>query len=247
MNVYVLKYIYSQSQFTSYQGEVATDAESIVAVYTSESLAKKRKEELEYENQDWVGAGECWYTVETWPLTEEKANIYPKITDNIIIHCDTVSEALMLQYIAKEQGCDYLDAFGTISEDGNTYHFRTIDNSLHCCDVTDAGQKFFKTYEPDIIEFHKFFFGTSRKKMKQYGYEFKGMYGMTKERALTLFPQLNVPFFQLYDDGTDTEINNFEEIKSSGGLFGILKEDFENYVSGLYKKLTIEAPTPVMQ
>lgn len=162
-------------------------------------------------------------------------SLYPNITDNLMIQCETVSEAILLRYIAKEQGYSEESgtSFGSISEHGNIYHFfRRTDNSLTCCDVTGATLNFIETYGP-AVPFDEFFFDVSYDEMVEYGYDWQGMYGMTKERALALYDEDFLPVYKLYDDGTEAMVYDIEEIKHFDGFFGIDIEDFERYVDRL--------------
>ena len=63
--------------------------------------------------------------------------------------------------------------------------------------------------------------------MEEYGYTWKEMLPLTKETALELFDH-DLPVYQLHEDGSETLINEKEQITEHEGIFGIEKKDWEN-------------------
>ena len=65
--------------------------------------------------------------------------------------------------------------------------------------------------------------------MHDYGYKWEEMLPLTKEKAAELFKE-DVVVYQLHVDGSETVIEDVEELEGHGGLFGIEKGDWERYV-----------------
>ena len=65
--------------------------------------------------------------------------------------------------------------------------------------------------------------------MHDYGYKWEEMLPLTKEKAAELFKE-DVAVYQLHVDGSETVIEDMEELEEHGGLFGIEKGDWERYV-----------------
>ena len=65
--------------------------------------------------------------------------------------------------------------------------------------------------------------------MHDYGYKWEEMLPLTKEKAAELFKE-DVTVYQLHVDGSETVIEDVEELEGHGGLFGIEKGDWERYV-----------------
>lgn len=62
--------------------------------------------------------------------------------------------------------------------------------------------------------------------MKDYGYTWNGMYPLSRKKALELFDN-NLPIYKLYNDGTEADIDERNEILEYSGMFGIEKHDWE--------------------
>ena len=63
--------------------------------------------------------------------------------------------------------------------------------------------------------------------MHEYGYTWEEMLPLTKEAALELFDR-DLPVYQLHKDGSETLIDDKEQITGHEGIFGIEKSDWEN-------------------
>ena len=63
--------------------------------------------------------------------------------------------------------------------------------------------------------------------MHEYGYTWEEILPLTKETALELFDR-DLPVYQLHKDGSETLIEDKEQITEHGGIFGIEKSDWEN-------------------
>ena len=63
--------------------------------------------------------------------------------------------------------------------------------------------------------------------MHEYGYTWEEMLPLTKETALELFDR-DLPVYQLHKDGSETLIEDKEQITEHEGIFGIEKSDWEN-------------------
>ena len=65
--------------------------------------------------------------------------------------------------------------------------------------------------------------------MHEYGYTWAEILPLTKERALELFDH-DLPIYRLYEDGSEGSIDDRSEVMEYGGMFGIEKGDWEEYV-----------------
>lgn len=65
--------------------------------------------------------------------------------------------------------------------------------------------------------------------MHEYGYTWAEMLPLTQERALELFDH-DLPVYRLYEDGSEAAIEDRAEIMEHRGMFGIEKDDWEQYV-----------------
>lgn len=65
--------------------------------------------------------------------------------------------------------------------------------------------------------------------MHDYGYKWEKMLPLTKEKAAELF-QEDVAVYQLHVDGSETVIEDMEELEGHGGLFGVEKDDWNAYL-----------------
>ena len=63
--------------------------------------------------------------------------------------------------------------------------------------------------------------------MHEYGYTWEEILPLTKETALELFDR-DLPVYQLHKDGSETLIEDKEQIMGHDGIFGIEKSDWEN-------------------
>ena len=63
--------------------------------------------------------------------------------------------------------------------------------------------------------------------MHEYGYTWEEMLPLTKETALELFDS-DLAVYQLHKDGSETLIDDKEQITGHEGIFGIEKSDWEN-------------------
>ena len=63
--------------------------------------------------------------------------------------------------------------------------------------------------------------------MHEYGYTWEEILPLTKETALELFDR-DLPVYQLHKDGSETLIEDKEQITGHEGIFGIEKSDWEN-------------------
>lgn len=63
--------------------------------------------------------------------------------------------------------------------------------------------------------------------MEDYGYTWKMMLPLTKERALELFEH-DLPIYVLHEDGSETTVEDRTQITEHEGIFGIEKKDWEN-------------------
>lgn len=62
--------------------------------------------------------------------------------------------------------------------------------------------------------------------MNEYGYTYKGMLPLTQERALELFEQ-DLSLYVLHEDGTETMVEDREQIMEHSGIFGIEKDEWQ--------------------
>ena len=63
--------------------------------------------------------------------------------------------------------------------------------------------------------------------MREYGYTWKEMLPLTQEKALELFEH-DMPVYLLYEDGSETTVEDRKQITEHAGIFGIEKDDWEN-------------------
>lgn len=61
--------------------------------------------------------------------------------------------------------------------------------------------------------------------MQEYGYTWEGMLPLTKEKAIELFER-DLIVYRLYNDGSETIVDDIEEITVYDGLFGVEKRDW---------------------
>lgn len=72
--------------------------------------------------------------------------------------------------------------------------------------------------------------------MIDYGYPWKGMLPLRKDKAVEIFEENLVTVYALYDNGTESEVHDISEIvkhDEGGGLFGIGRIDWEK-ITGLF-------------
>lgn len=62
--------------------------------------------------------------------------------------------------------------------------------------------------------------------MRDYGYTWDGMYPLSRKKALELFDN-DLPIYKLYNDGTEVDVCEMNEILEYSGMFGIEKHDWE--------------------
>lgn len=72
--------------------------------------------------------------------------------------------------------------------------------------------------------------GISLTELHEYGYTWEEMLPLTKERATELFEK-DVEIYQLHVDGSETLIEDMEDIENHGGIFGVDKSQW-----GLYQE-----------
>ena len=175
---------------------------------------------------------------------------FPTISNGLIIHCKTETEAKMLMYVAERQGFIWSawfvgNACGEPAIDNTFYHMYE-NKTCYRFEITGNGNKFVSCSEKNyykgkalpVVDFDKFFFGVSYKEMEEYGYDWDGMYGMSAEKAAELYEELDKTFYKLYGhDNSEAEIDGKEDFKSFDGLFGVEKDGFKHYVDTLYKAL----------
>ena len=73
-------------------------------------------------------------------------------------------------------------------------------------------------------------FNVGMRDMKEYGYKYKLMLPLQKEKALELFKDDRC-IYLLHEDGTESQVNNIDEIKQFNGIYGIEKDDWDEYIS----------------
>lgn len=71
----------------------------------------------------------------------------------------------------------------------------------------------------------------------EYGYSYDGMHPLNKDRAMELFMQ-DCPIYLLWNDDTESMVNDSSEITNHDGIFGIETDDWER--STAYKELIAE-------
>lgn len=72
-------------------------------------------------------------------------------------------------------------------------------------------------------------FTITEEKMKSYGYQWEGMYPISKQVAKTLYKDINI--FRLYQDNSEAMTDSLEEINNHNGLFGIEKTEWEDFIN----------------
>lgn len=72
-------------------------------------------------------------------------------------------------------------------------------------------------------------FSLTEEKMKSYGYEWEGMFPISKQVAKTLYKDIAV--FRLYQDNSESMTDSLEEINNHNGLFGIEKLEWEDFIN----------------
>lgn len=75
--------------------------------------------------------------------------------------------------------------------------------------------------------------------MHEYGYSWEEMLPLTQERAAELFRD-DVTVYQLYADGSETVIENMEDLQGHKGMFGIEKDDWKTYLEHRTMKNELE-------
>ncbi len=65
--------------------------------------------------------------------------------------------------------------------------------------------------------------------MHEYGYTWAEMLPLTQERAAELFRE-DVAVYQLHEDGSETVIEDMEELQAHKGMFGVEKDDWNAYL-----------------
>lgn len=167
----------------------------------------------------------------------------PVITSGLIVHCDTKTEAKMLMHIAEEQGF----IWGARNEPAtaNTFFYTHLEETCYRFEVTESGKyiSYADKYSLrrkgySITEFDKFFFGVSYEEMQEYGYEWEGMYGMTKERAMVISDVMEI--YRLYDNNAEGVVECFSDLYDYDGMFGVEQDEFTRYVDRLYKSKDFE-------
>ena len=76
----------------------------------------------------------------------------------------------------------------------------------------------------------------SETEIKAYGYYWDGMLPFSKEKAIELYRN-NVTVYKLHSDGSESMVDDLEDLIHFGGMFGAEKEDWEAY----QKRLAIRA------
>ena len=75
--------------------------------------------------------------------------------------------------------------------------------------------------------------------MHEYGYSWEEMLPLTQERAAELFSD-DVTVYRLYADGSETVIENMEDLQGHKGMFGIEKDDWKTYLEHRAMKNELE-------
>jgi len=76
----------------------------------------------------------------------------------------------------------------------------------------------------------------SETEIKEYGYYWDGMLPFSKGKAIELYRN-NVTVYKLHSDGSESMVDDLEDLIHFCGMFGVEKEDWENY----QKRLAIRA------
>ena len=75
--------------------------------------------------------------------------------------------------------------------------------------------------------------------MHEYGYSWNEMLPLTKDKATELFGE-DVAVYQLHEDGSETLIEDLEELKEHEGIFGVEKDDWSAYLEHQSMKQELE-------
>lgn len=75
--------------------------------------------------------------------------------------------------------------------------------------------------------------------MHEYGYSWNEMLPLTKDKATELFGE-DVAVYQLHEDGSETLIEDSEELKEHKGIFGVEKDDWSAYLEHQSMKQELE-------
>ncbi len=75
--------------------------------------------------------------------------------------------------------------------------------------------------------------------MHEYGYTWAEMLPLTQERAEELFKE-DVTVYQLHEDGSETMIEDMEDLQAHKGMFGVEKEDWNAYLEHQTMKNELE-------
>ena len=75
--------------------------------------------------------------------------------------------------------------------------------------------------------------------MHEYGYSWNEMLPLTKDKATELFGE-DVAVYQLHEDGSETLIEDSEELKEHEGIFGVEKDDWSAYLEHKSMKQELE-------
>lgn len=125
--------------------------------------------------------------------------------------------------------CYWLDVPGTDIKANTFVAQEDIDNGVF---ATVPWQFNGKRYTvPDI--------SVTNEDMRQYGYEWDGMLPLKKEAAVKLMDEGNIAVFLLYQDGTEAEAENIQQIEvhaNAGGIFGVHKKEWEDVWTLLDRK-----------
>lgn len=66
--------------------------------------------------------------------------------------------------------------------------------------------------------------------MVEYGYKDDVMHPLTKEVAIDLWENKNLPVYKLYEDNTESLVDDISDIQNHDGIFGIETTDWDNYL-----------------
>lgn len=75
--------------------------------------------------------------------------------------------------------------------------------------------------------------------MHEYGYTWAEMLPLTQERAEELFKE-DVAIYQLYEDGSETLIEDMKDLQAHEGMFGVEKDDWNAYLEHQTMKNELE-------
>ena len=75
--------------------------------------------------------------------------------------------------------------------------------------------------------------------MHEYGYSWNEMLPLTKDKATELFGE-DVAVYQLHEDGSETLIEDLEELNEHEGIFGVEKDDWSAYLEHQSMKQELE-------